>query len=746
MEEIMNIILKYNDSAYNVDTIKKHQEVINTEENVVWGIIKPAENSPGMSSAKIKEINKQVNNNMKTYAFMATSGRITHVGSIKRIIDRDEIENFTKIIPGYYHKDLFRSVAGVMMDKITEVPEDILDKLKRYGTEDGDVAVGNQTNPLYVSCKEKLDINFFEEDILETKLRNSLDQVLNNYLTAKANESFAGHELGDLLRHQVPEILKDYIRNFSLNNNSNYLIKGSIGQGNWAYVPWIAIMDEDITTTTQEGVYVVYLFSEDMSKLYLTFNQGVTNTSSQEIEEIKIELRDNLDIKDFKADNNVYLTDNTNNIAKQYESSTIAYVEYDQNDLSKERTLIKDLQRVLKIYSEYKTKYIDTPNVEVQNQLSDQEIIETIQAYINSKGFIYPEGLIENFYLSLKTKPFVLLAGISGTGKTKLVELFAESIGCNNVNDRFNIIPVRPDWNDGSDLLGYKNIKDKFNPGPMIKIIKNAIDSPDKVYMLCLDEMNLARVEYYFSDLLSIMETRKRKNGRIETDQLLKDTDFVREEDKQKYSELYLPDNLYLVGTVNMDETTHPFSKKVLDRANTIEFSEVNLDSFDLDQIEQEPLDSVGNSFLRSDYINLNDCSMEDREFIKRVIEELIKINEILKTENLHVGYRIRDEIVFYMLYNRQEGLISFEEAFDFQLMQKILPRIQGSSYLIKNILIDLFKLTTGRDFSKEEIRIGDKLINYIEGNVSILYSRSARKLAYMIKRFEEDGFTAYWL
>ncbi|PRX18490.1 dynein-related subfamily AAA family protein [Orenia metallireducens] len=382
-----------------------------------------------------------------------------------------------------------------------------------------------------------------------------------------------------------------------------------------------------------------------------------------------------------------------------------------------------------------------------KNKLSNKEMIKEIKEYISSKGFTYPGGLIENFYLSLKTKPFVLLAGISGTGKTKLVQLFAEAIGCTNQNNRFKIIPVRPDWSDGSDLLGYKNIKDKFNPGPMIDIIKDAIDEPENIYILCLDEMNLARVEYYFSDLLSVMETRARDEERIKSNKLLKKTDFVKEEDKENYAGLYLPDNLYLVGTVNMDETTHPFSKKVLDRANTIEFSEVNLASFDLDQEEKESLKRVDNNFLQSNYITLNDCKEADKGFIKEVIDKLIDINDILKKENLHVGYRVRDEILFYMLYNQQEELISLEDAFDFQIMQKILPRIQGSSYLIKNILIDLVKVTSGMGFSKEETIIGDQVIDGIEkNNNKIPYPRSSKKLAYMIKRFEEDGFTAYWL
>ncbi|MFW6270132.1 MAG: AAA family ATPase, partial [Bacillota bacterium] len=128
------------------------------------------------------------------------------------------------------------------------------------------------------------------------------------------------------------------------------------------------------------------------------------------------------------------------------------------------------------------------------NNLTIKEKINQIKKYIKSQGFTYPDNLIENFYLSLKTKPFVLLAGISGTGKTKLVQLFAEAIGCSSSNKRFKLISVKPDWNDSADLLGYSNIRGDFQPGPILETIKKADDDPDSPYLVCLDEMNLARV------------------------------------------------------------------------------------------------------------------------------------------------------------------------------------------------------------------------------------------------------------
>ena len=386
---------------------------------------------------------------------------------------------------------------------------------------------------------------------------------------------------------------------------------------------------------------------------------------------------------------------------------------------------------------------------EIKNKL------KRVKNYINAKGFSYKPGTMENFYLSLKTKPFVLLAGISGTGKTKLVQLFAEAIGCNG--KQFKMISVRPDWSDTSDLLGYTDIKGDFQPGPFINTIKLANENPDKPYVVCLDEMNLARVEYYFSDFLSKMETRKYNQGRIVTDELLSDINFSEKEnsevaDKHEYEGLHLSENLYIVGTVNMDETTHPFSKKVLDRANTIEFNQINL--MDLPANNEEDIDTLDeeNKFLKTEYLNLIEVLPEKNIQVEEITGILRDINEILKSANLHAGYRIRDEINFYMIHADNYRLFSNDRqenqnrALDYQIKQKILPRIQGSSRELKNILIDLFDYFADTNFKVENRKISEQMIQHLENNQDIKYPQSADKVAHMIKRYEQDGFTAFWI
>ena len=382
-------------------------------------------------------------------------------------------------------------------------------------------------------------------------------------------------------------------------------------------------------------------------------------------------------------------------------------------------------------------RYLEEGEEEVP-ELSIKESMELIKEYIASKGFSYNDELIENFYLSLKSKPFVILAGTSGTGKTRLVRLFAEAIGAN-----YKLVSVRPDWSDSSDLFGHVNLKGEFVPGAIIDYIHEAA-KPENInipYFLCLDEMNLARVEYYLSDFLSIIETRHREDGRVVTDEIILDKAA-----SVTYGKVILPENLYVIGTVNMDETTFPFSKKVLDRANTIEFSYVDLVPDFSEALEAAEAQNCKNDFLKTDYITLmSDTATEDRQFVSDICLELQEINEILQRAQAHIGYRVRDEIVFYMLNNKKAELLDTNLAFDNEIMQKILPRIQGSSASIKDMLCELFKKCAGDYTGLSQASVSEQMQVYVETK-DCKYKKSAEKICYMMRRFEEDGFTSYWL
>ncbi|KFL69916.1 MrcB family domain-containing protein [Bacillus anthracis] len=562
---------------------------------------------------------------------------------------------------------------------------------------------------------------------MNSNLREKFLTVMNEYLQART-ERFAGHKMGSVVRNEMTT----EITRLPFIDHSQYVVTGSVGQGNWAAVPWLAIMNKDITTSTQRGYYIVYLFSEDMERLYLTLAQGVTETTKEEMQKIKEEIREQIHMSQkVKKDDDIFL--GTSPKAKGYANSTAAYIAYDVNKMPSEKELVEDLEEMLRYYEgfiSYKeegTKY-EMIYERKEVYLDQQSIIDHVSSYIQSKGFFYEKKDLVNFFLSLKTKPFVILSGISGTGKTKIVQWFAESLGATEENGQFTLIPVRPDWSDSSDLLGYVNLQGEFQERPLIKVLENADANPNRPYFVVLDEMNLARVEYYFSDFLSVIESRKWKDGKIVTLPVLPESIANKH--------ITIPSNVYIIGTVNMDETTHPLSKKVLDRANTIEFNTVNLDYFNfLMDVEEKEAEIASNRSLETEYLHLKECFKDNEDLVRNISTILIEINKILESVGAQVGYRIRDEICFYMAYNEQGKLFSFDEALDYQIYQKILPRLAGSDGRTEEVLKQLYVLC-----ANEEYDSGNNDASYAK------YPRSANKLSHMLRRFEYDGFTSFWI
>ncbi|BCC45549.1 hypothetical protein bcgnr5378_15340 [Bacillus cereus] len=562
---------------------------------------------------------------------------------------------------------------------------------------------------------------------MNSNLREKFLTVMNEYLQART-ERFAGHKMGSFVRNEMTT----EITRLPFIDHSQYVVTGSVGQGNWAAVPWLAIMNKDITTSTQRGYYIVYLFSEGMERLYLTLAQGVTETSKEEMQKIKEEIREQIHMSQkVKKDDEIFLGTSTK--AKGYANSTAAYIAYDANKMPSEKELVEDLEEMLRYYEgfiAYKEKGTKYEMIYERKEvyLDQQSIIDHVSSYIQSKGFFYEKKDLINFFLSLKTKPFVILSGISGTGKTKIVQWFAESLGATEENGQFTLIPVRPDWSDSSDLLGYVNLQGEFQERPLIKVLEAADANPNRPYFVVLDEMNLARVEYYFSDFLSVIESRKWKDGKIVTSPVLPESITKKH--------ITIPSNVYIIGTVNMDETTHPLSKKVLDRANTIEFNTVNLDYFNfLMDVEEKEAEVASNRSLETEYLHLKECFKENEDLVRNISTILIEINKMLESVGAQVGYRIRDEICFYMAYNEQGKLLSFDEALDYQIYQKILPRLAGSDGRTEEVLKQLYVLC-----ANEEYDSGNSDASYAK------YPRSANKLSHMLRRFEYDGFTSFWI
>ncbi|ASS74252.1 hypothetical protein CIG75_04140 [Tumebacillus algifaecis] len=618
------------------------------------------------------------------------------------------------------------------------------------------------TGTLRILAEEELELDLTK---MESFLLNKLfEKVLNEYPSARKSAR-AGHSIADVITKQIPTRLQDL--NFFRFNECR--IQGSAGRPAWATMPWIAIMDTRITETTQQGYYICYIFSADMESVYLTLKH-----SDQPIKEFGKEfgrnilkeevrnLRDKIHLEGFEKSDLVHAEEKYSD--SNYLVGVIAHKRYDKGQVPEEDQIKKDLFELVRVYKEL----VDTDAPRSENippepelrRVDDEDIkgiLSSVKLFIKQQGFSYPDYLFENFYLSLKSKPFVILAGISGTGKTKLVKLFAEALGATKDNGQFELIPVRPDWSDPSDLIGYRDLSGNFVSGRLTEVLERASkpENHAKPHFICLDEMNLARVEHYFSDLLSLMETKEwiddaNQGKRITTGKVVS---LPCEEGEV---DLCIPENVYIIGTVNMDETTHPFSKKVLDRANTIEFNHIDLtDMYNLTIENKTGAEAVHvhQSFIRSDYLNIKDAQ-EYHANLRGYVEQLAKVNKILEQINAHVGYRIRDSICFYLIYNKRFDLLDQHDAFDIQLCQKILPRIQGSSVSVRKTLVDLLKIATyqNNNFNSDQLMDDSSDLNKLVFGTdetrfdNCLYKRSSEKIAFMLRRLEEDGFTSFWL
>ncbi|MEG2308078.1 hypothetical protein [Chryseobacterium sp.] len=362
--------------------------------------------------------------------------------------------------------------------------------------------------------------------------------------------------------------------------------------------------------------------------------------------------------------------------------------------------------------------------------------INSFNESVFESGLVFSEKLISRFVSSLLTKPFVLLTGLSGSGKTKIAQSFVKWI-CED-QSQFRIIPVGADWTNREPLLGYPNglnPKEYITPdsGALNLIIEaSKIENANKPYFLILDEMNLSHVERYFADFLSVMESDDKIN--LYSGVARKDLDG-----NEIPNEIYWSKNLFIIGTVNIDETTYMFSPKVLDRANTIEFrvDETSIKSFfDLpSKIDLSVLESEGASMAKNFLEIASDNAIEKDDEYSDV---LVKFFNELKKVGAEFGYRTAVEMLLLIKKLNTISTISKNESIDIAVMQKLLPKLHGSRSKISKILdaLILLCLKDGQIFSiaKSEEVLAE----------NIIYPIAFEKLVRMYKNALDNGFTSY--
>ena len=345
-----------------------------------------------------------------------------------------------------------------------------------------------------------------------------------------------------------------------------------------------------------------------------------------------------------------------------------------------------------------------------------------------------------NYVAALRTKPFLLLAGISGTGKSRIVREFAFKSCPEYLQDKdgttpgnYCMIEVKPNWHDSTELLGYYSrlgSKPGYQFTKFVKFLVKAKMYPDVPFFVCLDEMNLAPVEQYFAEILSILETRKvvigeDGNKTIKTEAIIDAEHFKalgkiggfapNFTDRDIYMKLYdidtesdideavgkrtdlktegltLPDNVVIIGTVNMDDTTHQFSRKVIDRAMTIEMNGGNLrtmfgGSKNLEYLPDEKQKEWQNAFIRR-YVTADEVLEAHSDVAKELVEklpaQLEEINKALKGTPFEVSYRVLNELTIMVGVMLDEGMElddAIAQSVNNILLMKILPRIEGDA------------------------------------------------------------------
>lgn len=320
---------------------------------------------------------------------------------------------------------------------------------------------------------------------------------------------------------------------------------------------------------------------------------------------------------------------------------------------------------------------------------SENDFLESLFANLKQKGLIFEEKQVVNFHTALKTRRLVILSGASGTGKSQLVYNYAQSLGLiNKDTQQFKMIPVKPNWKDDTDLVGFLDtINNIYRPSEsgLVDTLLEAKNNRDKLYLICFDEMNLAKVEHYFSQFLSVLELE----GTERKISLYSKKLVGRVLNGEQYPyEIPIYSNVLFVGTINIDETTQTLSDKVLDRSNYIEFNipdnHINnwINTLNVVSVETVIRENKNEKKI-VDYYHFDNWSNNKKEIklLNEEIEVLNNINRLLiKIDSSKgIGFRVLDHINSYMLNLPMNHSLKREEAFDLQISQKIIPKIRGT-------------------------------------------------------------------
>jgi len=505
----------------------------------------------------------------------------------------------------------------------------------------------------------------------------------------------------------------------------NLKVEISFGKGNQARVSWIAFIGEG--QTVQNGIYPVYLYFKKKRLLILAYGVSETNIPANNWSMPNLK-----SIQDYFKENQLEKPDRygTSYVFKTYNTFK-PIIPYEVN---------KDLDDLIEIYKKEFPKKIKPKTEQVEFDYN------SFKKSADTANLLLDKDLVLRFITALLTKPFVILTGLSGSGKTKLAQAFSKWI-C-ETDGQICLVPVGADWTNREPLLGFPSALEKgryiLPENGVLSLILNAsrIENQEKPYFLILDEMNLSHVERYFADFLSAMESGDQIPLHSSMDNSMNNGEVP--------ASIVIPKNLFIIGTVNIDETTYMFSPKVLDRANVIEFrvSYVEMNKY-LTTTGHLSLDNIKGlgSTMAGSFLNISKSKVAptNNELISL---SLLKFFSELKRVGAEFGYRSASEIMrFSSIINIIEPSWETSAIIDASIMQKLLPKVHGARRKLEPVLKTLALLCLDEEFKNANGFKIEALLNSDEeiiGKEKISYPVSFEKIRRMYRRLIDNGFTSY--
>lgn len=568
-----------------------------------------------------------------------------------------------------------------------------------------------------------------------TSINKAIVDVLHQYMEAR-QRPFPDHPVTTVVKSDIPLALREW----GALPEDRYKIIASVGQGNWAAVPWVAIVDKHRGGTIQDGLYVALLFSQDMRYVVLALMYGVSGARAKDRSILEADVQNLRQHLKFQAEtwilDSVHLADR--GVGAQYGRGIVLYREFSRDAIPSDIEWQNQFSSMIEVYNEalnmvQEQKSRDNPGLQAPVSSARENFstygtrpFDLVQMtnMITAMGYQISMENVLNVMLSLEVRPFVIFSGRSGTGKTTLARILATLFGFS-----YHMVAVSPAWADPADLLGFVSpLNNERMPGALEPLL-----SANRPSLLCLDEFNVAKVEHYFSDFISAMDSgRKNFWGTLPSLGRLNDP------------ELSLPPNLCVVATMNFDDSVQSITPRVLDRANVVEF--------ELSSAEQLVVDQSLDWDRLGDLVPFQwpwrTVGVVENTATSTMVRQLW---QWLKGSRGQFGHRVAQEmhryvelgLPFAQNFSRSEESQN-EALFDRQIVQRLLPKFHGTASssdiaALIRVLGGLMGLNDVSDGAGERQRLLEDAKNRGQ------YPLTVEKIDKLIRTYTEDGYAAFW-